>query len=98
MKTTTRRTPARPTCIKPPKPHPNTLFPAPTDAPRPTYVPENHHPAPYDLRAAAAASQHNRCPLTESSRLKRTTTIVGVGAAMASAIAGSRPERSVTGL
>src|SRR5450759_4162163 len=39
-------TPARPTCMKPPKPHPNTLFTALTDAPRPTYVPENHHPRP----------------------------------------------------
>ncbi len=35
---------------------------------------------------------------TLSSRLKRTTTMVGVGAATASASAGSRPERSETGL
>ncbi len=53
---------------------------------------------PYPRSADAAASQHRRCPFTLSSRLKRTTTIVGVGAAIASAIAGSSPERSVTGL
>src|ERR1700680_1781952 len=53
---------------------------------------------PYARRAAAEASQQVRCPLTLSSRLKRTTTMVEVCELSASESAGSRPDRSVTGL